>query len=266
MSASPRSRASNAQVAAPAKPSVSRSTASHEPMFERDVRPILKRHCFQCHGEDKQEAKLDVRLRRLIATGGDSVSALVEGKPDESLLWRRIAADEMPPEEVKARLTAAERRNDSRWIVAGAKTARPEPADLAAEPLITEEERSHLVVSTGAASGRAASEAGRSRADADRCVRAAEARSTRIGVLSRGRCRDALPSAVLRPDRPAADAGGGRRRSSPTHAPDAYEKLVDRLLASPHYGERWGRHWLDVAGLRRLRRLHDDRPGARPYA
>ena len=50
-----------------------------------------------------------------------------------------------------------------------------------------------------------------------------------------------------RSDRAAADAGGGRRASSPTPSPDAYEKVVDRLLASPHYGERWARHWLDLA-------------------
>ena len=52
---------------------------------------------------------------------------------------------------------------------------------------------------------------------------------------------------AIRPDRPAADAGGDRRVRRTTRRPDAYERLVDRLLASPHFGERWGRHWLDVA-------------------
>ena len=55
------------------------------------------------------------------------------------------------------------------------------------------------------------------------------------------------PPRDLRPDRPAADARGGRGVRARTTSPDAFAKVVDRLLASPHYGERWGRHWLDVA-------------------
>ena len=123
-------------VAANARP-------TDEPTFERDVRPILKKHCFQCHGESKTEAKLDVRLRRLIAEGGDSGPGLVDDRPDDSLLWQRISSGEMPPEEVRLRLTVAELETVRRWIAAGAKTARPEPENVADLPRITEEERSH---------------------------------------------------------------------------------------------------------------------------
>ena len=59
--------------------------------------------------------------------------------------------------------------------------------------------------------------------------------------------RTLIRRAYLRPDRPAADAGGGRGVPRATTSPDAFARVVDRLLASPHYGERWGRHWLDVA-------------------
>ena len=65
--------------------------------------------------------------------------------------------------------------------------------------------------------------------------------------VARGRQGHAHPPAVARPDRPAADAEARSMRSSRTPSPDAYERLVDRLLASPHYGERRGRHWLDLA-------------------
>src|SRR5262245_5780605 len=74
--------------------------SAKEPLtFEQDVRPILKLHCFQCHGElSEHEANLDLRLVRLIAKGGDSGPAIVPGKAAGSLLVQRLSAGEMPPE------------------------------------------------------------------------------------------------------------------------------------------------------------------------
>ena len=86
------------------------------------------------------------------------------------------------------------------------------------------------------------------RPQSDRRLRPAEAGSEGADALAGGRPRDAAAPRVLRSDRLAARAGRGRRPSSRTTSPDAYEKLIDRLLASPRYGERWGRHWLDLAG------------------
>src|SRR5689334_21875896 len=76
---------------------------AEEPLtFERHVRPILRTHCFQCHGEEeKPKGHLDLRLVRLMKHGGDSGEAIVPGHHDESLLWERIEADEMPPVEKK---------------------------------------------------------------------------------------------------------------------------------------------------------------------
>ena len=76
------------------------------------------------------------------------------------------------------------------------------------------------------------------------------------------------PAGHARPDRPAADAGRGRARSSPTRRPDAYERLVERLLASPHYGERMAVPWLDLGALRRHGRLprRPERATSRPTA
>ena len=79
-----------------------------------------------------------------------------------------------------------------------------------------------------------------------RSVRPRRAGSEGDGARPRGRPADPHPPRHVRPDRPAADARGGRGLPAATTPPDAYERLVDRLLASPHYGERWGRHWLDV--------------------
>ena len=112
-----------------------------DPTFERNVRPILKAHCFQCHGEaGKTEAKLDVRLKRLIEKGGEAGPAIVPGQPDQSLLLKRVESGEMPPSERKP--TVAERDVLRRWIAAGAKTAAPEP-EKPDENVFTDEERNH---------------------------------------------------------------------------------------------------------------------------
>src|SRR4051812_47956421 len=76
--------------------------ASAAPSFEADVRPIFKTHCFHCHGErPKPKGKLDLRLARAAIRGGSSGESVVPGRHDESLLWERIEADEMPPGDKK---------------------------------------------------------------------------------------------------------------------------------------------------------------------
>ena len=94
--------------------------------FERDVRPILKANCFQCHGEEVElEGGLDLRLRRLMVVGGKSGPAIVPGQAEKSRLLERLRKKEMPPGEVK--LTEAQAEIIERWIEQGAATARPEP-------------------------------------------------------------------------------------------------------------------------------------------
>src|SRR4051812_22737084 len=110
--------------------------------FEISIRPILKTHCFQCHGdEEKHEANLDLRLVRTLTKGGDSGAAIVVGKSAESLLAKRIQADEMPPG--KKKLSPAEKATLLAWIDQGAKTVRPEPEAITEGSLWTEEERSY---------------------------------------------------------------------------------------------------------------------------
>src|SRR5687767_482023 len=108
--------------------------------FEKDIRPILKAHCFDCHGEgDQLKGGLDVRLRRLLLEGGESGPVIVPGKPDKSLLFTKVHSGEMPKREKK--LTREQIGLIKQWIAGGAKTARPEPAELGKGSGITEEER-----------------------------------------------------------------------------------------------------------------------------
>jgi hypothetical protein len=214
--------------------------------FERDVRPILKKHCFQCHGEEKTEGSLDVRLARLLMKGGDSGPAIVLGAVQQSLLLERINSGEMPPEKIPLRPTAKEIETIAAWIAAGAKTARPEPDDPFQAPKITPEDREHWAFQPIARPSPPQATVGQIHSPTD------------SSILAR------LAAAGLKPSAEAERTTLVRRLSldliglppSPEEVrvcltderPDWFERLTDKLLASPQYGERWGRHWLDVAG------------------
>ncbi len=247
--------------------------------FEAHIRPILKAHCFDCHGaEEELKGKLDLRLKRLMVKGGESGSAIEPGKPEASLLLQRIKAGEMPPG--PAKVSAREVQVLERWITDGAKTAREEPAEIGKGLGITDEERSYWAFQpvrrprvphlkseisnwkSSFVSGKALA-AGRS---AQPSVASANP------LTSESQIRTPVDAFIL--DKlqerglsfaPEADKLTLLRRASfdllglppsrdvteaflDDNEPDAYERLVDRLLASPHYGERWGRHWLDAVG------------------
>ena len=236
--------------------------------YERDVRPILKAHCFHCHGEaGEKEGQLDVRLRRLIVAGGESGPALVPGKPEESLLVERLLEGDMPPEEVSIRPTPKEIDTIVRWVRAGAPTARPEPPDLDPDNYLTDEERSFWSFQPiGRPTPPAVRTTGRVRTPIDRFVLA------RMEPSGLSFAPDAERSVLIR--RLYFDLIGLPPSPEDVQAfirdqrPDAYERLVDRLLASPQYGERWGRHWLDVAGYADSEGYTDadpERPNAHRY-
>ena len=116
--------------------------SAERPLFETDVRPILKAHCWHCHGEETElQGGLDARLVRLLQKGGDSGASIVAGDHAGSLLYDRVASGEMPPG--KKKLSADEMQTLATWIDAGAKTARPEPEEVTPESLFLEEDRSH---------------------------------------------------------------------------------------------------------------------------
>jgi len=240
-------------------------SATESITFEKHVRPIFKAHCFHCHGEDGElEAGLDVRLVRLLTTGGDSGAAVVPGKHVESLLFQRVTTKEMPPGEKK--LSPTELSVLARWIDQGAKTAKPEPAAVAE---ITDEDRafwsfqpirkSPIPKVTQAAAVRTPVDAFLLHELENRKLKfSAEAEPE---ILVRRLYFDLLglpptPAEIEEFVSAYTSANGGRKPTTNTtkqtgsqnSSVDPYEALVDKLLASPHYGERWGRHWLDVAG------------------
>ncbi len=214
--------------------------------FEREVRPILREYCFDCHGatEDKK-GNLDLRLVRFMHTGGDSGAAIVAGKPDASLLIERVAANEMPPGE--AHLPAEKLETIRRWIADGAKTERDEPEQIGPGIPITYEDRNYWAfrpiirppVETVATESRV-------RTPIDTLL--LRAMPTGLSFSP-----DAERPVLIR--RLSFDLIGlpptqeELTRWSTSVEADWYEQLVESLLESPHYGERWGRHWLDVAGF-----------------
>ncbi|MFN9717646.1 MAG: DUF1549 domain-containing protein, partial [Planctomycetota bacterium] len=214
--------------------------------FERDIRPILKAHCWHCHGEESElKGGLDARLARLLQKGGDSGPAIVAGDHLASLLYQRVASGEMPPGEKK--MSPQELKSLAAWIDSGAKTIRPEPEDLPIGDVITEEDRQHWAfqpIVTPAVPSTLHGEFVRTPIDAFLLKKLEEKglsyspeadRETLIRRVTFD--LTGLPPTPEAIDRFVADP-----------SPEAWAALVDDLLNSPAYGERWGRHWLDVAG------------------
>lgn len=214
--------------------------------YERDVRPILRTHCFQCHGEEaKPKAKLDLRLVRLMKQGGTSGEAIVPEHHDESLLWERIDAEEMPPGDKK--LSAREKQVIADWIDQGAATARSEPESLSPGLEPTDEEKSFWSFQPVHRPGLPAVK------HRERVATPVDAfLLAKLEGLGLGFAPEAGKTTLIR--RLTFDLTGLPPTPEEVDAfladttPEAYERLVDRLLASPRYGERWARHWLDVAG------------------
>lgn len=225
----------------------SQSSRGQELTFETHVRPILKAHCFDCHGaEEDPKGKLDLRLVRLIVKGGESGTAIEAGKPDASLFLRRIKAGEMPPGQVK--VSAREIEVLEKWIAAGAKTARAEPAEIGKGLGITDEERSYWAFRP--LKQPAVPQTPNSKSETRSAVDALVLAKLQERDLSFGPEADKVTLLKrayfdllgLPPSRDEVEEFVNDTE------PDAYERVIDRLLASPHYGERWGRHWLDAAG------------------
>ena len=209
--------------------------------FETAVRPILKASCFHCHGEDEvTKGGLDVRLVRLMLEGGESGSGLTPGDPGASLLWEKIASDEMPKGEHK--LSPQDKARIHDWIEQGAATARPEPEDVA-DARFTLEELEHW-------SFQPLRVQAPPREDANPIDAFIRARLQQDGLgLSAPADRHTLIRRVSfdltgLPPTPQEVAAFVDDAS-----PDYYKNLVARLLESPQFGVRWARHWLDTAGF-----------------
>lgn len=239
------------------------AASAAELTFERDVRPILKSHCYHCHGEaGVVEGGLDLRLARLMVRGGESGPAIVPGDSAASLLLRRVRAGEMPPK--GAPLGEKERQVLEAWIAQGAKTGSPEPDDVASLSEITAEDRQYwafqAVVRPVVPPVRS-QDLVQSPIDAFLLARLEAEGLTFAPPAARGTLLRRLSFDLLGlPPTPEEIA-----QFVADDAPNADVQLIERLLASPHYGERWGRHWLDAAGYADSDG-YTERDPERPYA
>ncbi len=214
-----------------------RATMATEPAvsFQRDVRPILSAHCFKCHGPDDQTREAGVRFdvrESAIAESESGSHPIVPGKPSESALVERIFADDestvMPPPATNKPLSQKQKETLRAWIASGAEyeshwafsaivAATPPAVKHASWPRGAID---HFVLARMEAAGLTPAP------EADRHTLVRRVYLDLVGL----------------PPTPAEVAAFVDDSSS-----DAYEKLVDRLLDSPHYGERWARRWLDLA-------------------
>ena len=215
--------------------------------YDRDVRPILKAACTHCHGEEEELAGgVDLRLRRFMDRPGDSGEpVVVAGQPDESLLMSMIVSGEMP-EDGKP-LDPAQIDLIRAWIAAGAVANAPEPESLSPGAYVSESERRHWafqpIVDPPVPP---AGPADRVRTPIDAFLAA------RLHETSPAFAPDADRRTLIR--RVTLDLTGllptpeeVEQFVADTSA-DAYEKVVERLLSTRAYAERWARHWLDAVG------------------
>jgi hypothetical protein len=219
-----------------------------------DVRPIILRHCTACHGPRRQEGGLDLRTRASMLHGGKSGPAIVPGKPDDSRLIQKLRAGAMPPptrlvEASVKPVDAIDVEKIAKWIAAGAPEIdiKPDIATTSPDPMVSDRERefwSFRPPKRPQVPTAGASPAARHPIDAFivEKLRAKgltlSPKADRLTLLRRA----SFDLTGLPPE--PADVSGFLNDPRP----DAYERMIDRLLASPHYGERWGRYWLDLAG------------------
>jgi mono/diheme cytochrome c family protein len=218
------------------------ASSAEAPDYARDIAPLFERHCVECHGPKKQESLLRLDSRKETLAGGMSGDAVLPGRSRDSLLLKHLRGEARPPMPYKKPpLDPAEVDRIAAWIDAGAPGGSDEPLPShepakavhwayakPVRPPIPAVTRGDWVRSPIDAFvlARLEKEGLSPSPEADR-----ETLARRLSLDLVG-----LPPSPAEVDAFLADA-----------SPDAYEKLVDRLLASPRYGERWARPWLDLA-------------------
>jgi len=203
-------------------------------VFDRDIRPILADKCFACHGPDAEELKADLRLdlRDSATKDRDGHAVIVPGKPEKSELVKRIFANDeftvMPPPETNKPLSAKEKRLLKQWIAEGAEYTqhwafippqRPKLPSVNDRQWVQNEIDRFILARLEAKGLSPSPESSR------------ETLVRRVSLDLRG-----LPPTPAEIDAFLNDT-----------SPDAYEKMVDRMLASPHFGEKMARIWMDLA-------------------
>lgn len=208
--------------------SLAAASALEPVSYDRQIRPILSNNCFECHGPDEAARKGELRLDVEVA---DS-TAIVAGKPDESEILQRITSadpeERMPPAPDHDALSAEDTELIRTWIAQGAKRTAHWAFQTPHRPEIP-------AVSNPAWVRNPIDAFVLARLDREGLVPSPEAdRTTLLRRLSLD--LTGLPPSLEEIERVTADP-----------SVDWYDTLVERLLASPHYGEHWARHWLDAA-------------------
>jgi hypothetical protein len=205
---------------------------------------LIKQHCWKCHGEPKA-SQLDLRSRESALQGGARGAAIIPGNPEQSKLYRRITRVETPAMPLDGKLTQVEITAIHDWIAAGAPwdssvEASPSSASSGNHPIPPKAFRYWAFVTPKRT---APPHLAQNPIDAF-LLEAMKAKGLKPAPLAdrRKRVRRAYLDLLGLPPTPGEVDEFLRDKS-----PQAWEHLIDRLLASPHYGERWGRHWLDVA-------------------
>jgi len=203
---------------------------------QRDVETILAAKCWVCHGRREQRAGLDLRTHASMRKGGKSGAAIIPGDAEGSLLVKRIAAQQMPPPSLQEQysvrgLTDDELAKVKQWISGGAQPDDEQPIEVsvASDTAITAKDRAFWSF------------------QAPKRAPLPNPSAHPVDGFLRAKLPAAAPQALLR--RAYFDLTG----LPPTPEQIAqydnnYERLLDQLLASPRYGERWARHWLDAVG------------------
>ena len=216
--------------------------------FEMDIRPLLSQYCLSCHTANNSTASLSLETISSILRGGDSGPAIQPHSAESSLLWQRLADGSMPPGNT-AKPTEEEIEIVRAWIDAGAPSVQGrEPGTQEEAVAVSDEDRRFWAFRTLQPT------------DVPK-VQQIDRMRTAIDAFVLGRLEekglsfspDADPATLVR--RLYLDLLGlppePEEVAEFVHDPseEAYQTLVDGLLASPHFGERWGRHWLDAAGF-----------------
>ena len=247
--------------------------ADDAPDFSRDVRPILSQHCFKCHGPDDKTRKGGLRLDLRDSATKEAKSgavALVPGQPDKSELVARIfSTDEdelMPPPSVKRTLTPEQKDTLRRWVAAGAEYqqhwafVKPKQAkvpDVSAQlSVLSAQSKQHVQSEKLSTEHWALSTNPIDAFILKRLLEANLAPSPEADPATL--CRRIYLDLVGIPPTPAEQ--DDFLKSAIRNRQSAIETLADRLLASPRYGERWARKWLDLARYADTNGYEKDRP------
>lgn len=227
---------------------INRPNAEQIRFFENTIRPLLAKYCYECHGADVQESELRLDTLAGILTGGNAGASVNPGKPKQSLLVTAIGYRDnelqMPPDE---KLSDRQIADLTRWVEMGAP--HPDSGTVKVAPRTTldiAKGRKHWAFQTP------------SKPKVPRSHPADSIQNPVDAFIN-----EALEEKGFKPLGPAGKRALIRRATfdliglppTPTEidtfladeSDEAFSRVVDRLLDSPHYGERWGRHWLDIA-------------------